>query len=42
MRSLFGILLYWLHDESPAKQNTLAFLDRSLHLGVALLRKGTL
>src|ERR1043166_797275 len=34
-----GILLYWLHDESPAKQNTLAFLDRSLHLGVALLRK---
>jgi AcrR family transcriptional regulator len=37
-----GILLYWLHDESPAKQNTLAFLDRSLHLGVALLRKGTL
>ena len=35
-----GVLLYWLHDESPGKQNTLAFLDRSLTLGVRVLRKG--
>ncbi len=37
-----GVLLYWLHDTSAGKQNTLAFLDRSLTLGVAMLRKGTL
>ena len=37
-----GMLLYWLHDQSPGKQNTLAFLDRSLALGVRMLRKGTL
>jgi AcrR family transcriptional regulator len=36
-----GVLLYWLHDDSPQKQNTLAFLDRSLRVGVAMLRKGT-
>src|SRR6267378_1893581 len=35
-----GILLYWLHDVSPAKQQTLAFLDRSLKIGVAVLRQG--
>jgi AcrR family transcriptional regulator len=35
-----GVLLYWLHDASPGKQNTLAFIDRSLKLGVAVLRKG--
>jgi AcrR family transcriptional regulator len=33
-----GILLYWLHDTSPGKQQTLAFLDRSLKIGVAVLR----
>ena len=33
-----GVLLYWLHDASPAKQQTLAFLDRSLKIGVAMLR----
>ena len=33
--------LYWLHDASPGKQHTLAFIDRSLKLGVAVLRKGT-
>src|SRR5579885_2032382 len=27
-----GILLYWLHDTSPAKQQTLALLDRSLKI----------
>src|SRR6266536_6078112 len=31
-----GILLYWLHDPSPGKQQTLAFLDRSLKIGVAV------
>jgi AcrR family transcriptional regulator len=36
----FGILLYWLNDESEGKQNTLALLDRSLKVGVALLKKG--
>jgi AcrR family transcriptional regulator len=37
-----GILLYWLHDQSRGKQNTLAFLDRSLAVGIGVLRKGTL
>jgi AcrR family transcriptional regulator len=32
-------LLYWLSDSSPKKQNTLAFLDRSLHVGVGMLRR---
>jgi AcrR family transcriptional regulator len=34
-----GVLLYWLHDTSPGKQQTLAFLDRSLKIGVAVLRQ---
>jgi AcrR family transcriptional regulator len=34
-----GILLYWLHDASPGKQQTLAFLDRSLKIGMAVLRQ---
>ena len=33
-------LLYWLCDSSPEKQNTLAFLDRSLTMGAAMLRQG--
>ena len=33
-----GILLYWLNDSSPGKQHTLAFLDRSLALGTAILK----
>jgi AcrR family transcriptional regulator len=37
-----GVVLYWLHDTSDDKQDTLAFLDRSLKLGVAILRKGRL
>ena len=37
-----GVLLYWLNDASPGKQHTLALLDRSLKLGVAMLRKGSL
>lgn len=35
-----GALLYWLYDSSDGKQNTLAFLDRSLTIGVSLLRRG--
>src|SRR2546429_6019631 len=35
-----GALLYWLHDSSPDKQNTLAFLDRSLSIGVSVLKQG--
>jgi AcrR family transcriptional regulator len=37
-----GVLLYWLNDDSRGKQNTLALLDRSLKIGVALLKKGNL
>jgi AcrR family transcriptional regulator len=37
-----GVLLYWLNDASEGKQNTLAFLDRSLHVGVSMLRRGWL
>jgi AcrR family transcriptional regulator len=37
-----GILLHWLNDTSKGKQNTLALLDRSLKIGVALLQKGVL
>src|SRR5205814_4701823 len=32
-----GVLLYWLHDTSPGKQQMLAFLDRSLKIGVTVL-----
>ena len=35
-----GVLLYWLHDSSSGKQNTLAFLDRSLSMAVAMLKAG--
>lgn len=35
-----GALLYWLHDESPRKENTLAFLDRTLKVGVAIITRG--
>lgn len=37
-----GALLYWLHDSSPGKQHTLAFLDRSLAIGVSVLKQGRL
>ena len=32
-------LLFWLQDTSPQKQNTLAFLDRTLKAGVAIVRR---
>jgi AcrR family transcriptional regulator len=35
-----GALLYWLYDASEGKQNTLAFLDRSLNIGASMLRGG--
>jgi len=35
-----GILTYWLHDQSPGKEQTLALLDRSLKFARALLRRG--
>jgi len=35
-----GALLFWLHDSSPGKQHTLAFLDRSLSIGVSFLKQG--
>ena len=35
-----GALLYWLYDSSEGKQHTLAFLDRSLTMGAAMLKQG--
>ena len=35
-----GVLLSWLHDSSSGKQNTLAFLDRSLSIAVSMLKRG--
>ncbi|HVF50036.1 MAG TPA: TetR family transcriptional regulator [Pyrinomonadaceae bacterium] len=37
-----GVLLYWLNDSSEGKQNTLAFLDRSLNVGVSMFKRGWL
>ena len=37
-----GVLLFWLNDTSADKQRTLAFLDRSLAIGVRALRQGSL
>ena len=34
-----GALLYWLNDDSPGKQKTLSFLDRTLKLGVAIVKR---
>jgi AcrR family transcriptional regulator len=34
-----ALLLYWLSDSSPGKESTLAFLDRSLRIGVAVLQE---
>lgn len=33
-----GVLLFWLHDDSPGQEATLAFLDRSLKIGLSVLR----
>jgi AcrR family transcriptional regulator len=35
-----GVLLFWLYDSSEGKQHTLAFLDRSLNIGVSFLKGG--
>lgn len=34
-------LLFWLNDTSPRKEHTLAFLDRSLKIGVAVLTRAS-
>ena len=34
-----GALLFWLHDSSPRKQHTLAFLDSTLRIGVAVIKR---
>ena len=35
-----GMVMHWLHDTSRGKQQTLALLDRSLKLGMRVLKKG--
>ncbi len=35
-----GMLIHWLHDRSPGKENTLALLDRCLKLASGLAKKG--
>ena len=35
-----GVLLFWLYDTSKGKEHTLAFLDRSLNVGVSFLKAG--
>ena len=35
-----GVLLFWLYDTSKDKEHTLAFLDRSLNVGVSFLQTG--
>jgi len=35
-----GVLLFWLYDTSEDKQHTLAFLDRSLNIGVSFFKTG--
>jgi len=34
-----GALLFWLYDSSPRKQKTLAFLDSTLRVGVAIIKR---
>ena len=36
----FGILTYWLHDQSEDKEDTMALMDRSLSLATHLLNQG--
>jgi hypothetical protein len=35
-----AVLLYWLQDASPGKEDTLALLDRCLKVATRVLRKG--
>jgi hypothetical protein len=35
-----AMITYWLQDRSPGKEDTLALLDRCLHVATRLLRKG--
>lgn len=34
-----GMLVHWLHDRSPGKENTLALLDRALKVASGLARR---
>lgn len=34
-----GVLLFWLQDRSPRKQHTMAFLDRSISIGISIYRQ---
>jgi AcrR family transcriptional regulator len=36
-----GVVAYWLQDGSRRKQKTLALLDRALHFGTQVLKKGS-
>jgi AcrR family transcriptional regulator len=35
-----AMVTYWLHDTSPGKENTLAALDRSLHMAKSVAKRG--
>jgi AcrR family transcriptional regulator len=35
-----SIITYWLQDQSPGKEQTLALLDRCLKIGTAILKRG--
>jgi AcrR family transcriptional regulator len=35
-----AMVTYWLHDQSPGKENTLALLDRGLKVVTSVLKKG--
>jgi AcrR family transcriptional regulator len=35
-----AMITYWLQDQSPGKENTLALLDRGLKLAASILKKG--
>jgi hypothetical protein len=37
-----GLILYWIHDESPAQAKTRALIDRSLRVVVRLLKLSAL
>lgn len=37
-----GLILYWIHDESPAQKKTREFIDRSLRIVVRLLKLSSL
>jgi hypothetical protein len=34
------MITYWLQDQSPGKEDTLALLDRGLKLATSILKRG--